>query len=145
MSSIYLVRVVNGLRQIEPATARATYADALRLSTRVPLEAQGNSGPHPVSATDIQERMGIPLGAQKRYRICLTKREAFDYLRELGVALPDKLETFAKNFGKPRYRSLFGRDAPTLGRKQLIFTYAEWHYLVDHLFQIELPPELDNL
>lgn len=115
------------------------FVGALNASIKMDI---GNNPPKLMNANDIFDNFGVSIEDQVEAKISLTRRDAFNFLFAYGKKI--KGTKLNRNYLNQNYYSekFKGREVPRLGKKDLVFTYAEIQHLVGYGTQLELPKAL---
>jgi hypothetical protein len=119
---------------------RRVFATALQVSAAAPFIVNSPTIPIPKF---IEENFGIPISKQCSYRISLSRRDAYRYLRDMGRVL----HSFLDRGVEERYRQKFGRYPATgdSGPKHFVFSYCELFEWFDIPEELTLPEKLCSL
>lgn len=92
------------------------------LEQSVKLDA-GNDPPQPKSPRQLSERYGIDIDVLHQYQIVLTKDDAIEFLKSLGLKVREP--KFKRKYTASTYSNYFDRPVSKKGERALVFTYAE--------------------
>jgi hypothetical protein len=128
----WIADVCNEINAVAQPEVRAQLLRAFRASLRFPERAEDCP-----SVTTIAHSSGVPEATLASRRIVLGKKEARVFLNGAGLDAGTE-SSFKRKYGENQYRRLFGRSPGKSGRK-LLFTYAEWCWLVGLTTELQIP------
>lgn len=137
-SSFIEERAKEVLQRLGTNQLKQAYAQALKKSITLDID---NKRPGPSTVVDLYDLYGFDPKLQRSYFVSLNKQGAKLFLEDMGF---DVKTNFDKIFNRPAYQELFGKDAFTVGKRQMILSYAEWLHLVKYEFEPEYPKFLQQ-
>lgn len=127
--------VVNEIAQLNSEALQQQCLAALRLSITLDID---HYPPEPKCPKEIyEEDVGVSLDLLKKLNIVLTKDAAFEFLTKLGIA--PKKSKFRRNLTADSYEKFFNRKVSKIGKKTLVFTYAEILHMENLTIQLDIP------
>lgn len=135
-----LRNVANDILALPEPDMKVICAHALAASILLDID---HDPPRPYSPRQIAEEFGVRLEVQRELGICLTKESALEFLERLRIA--PKKGSFYRRLSDQGYRYVFDRAPSSIGKKPLVFTYAEILHFEDITFRLQFPPVLQHL